>query len=46
MKTMNHKIAEIAAEIGKKTALHSLKSTPYYFFNEPKMPKCLICKQK
>lgn len=46
MSTMNRKIAEIISEAGKKTAAYNTKHSIYYFFNEPKMPKCLIQKKK
>lgn len=46
MNTMNLKLAEMVAEVGKKTASFNVKHSMFYFFNEPKMPKSLIQKQK
>lgn len=45
MNTMNRKLAGLISEAGKKTAAYNTKHTMFYFFNEPKMPKCLIKKK-
>jgi len=46
MSIMNRKIAGMIAEAGKKTAIQSTKHCIFILFNEPKMPKSLIQKQK
>jgi cyclic lactone autoinducer peptide len=43
---MKRKIAGVIAEVGKKTAIQNSKQSIFFFFNEPKMPECLIKKQK
>jgi cyclic lactone autoinducer peptide len=46
MSTMKRKIAGAIAEVSKKTAIQSSKQSMFFFFKEPKMPECLIRKQK